>query len=253
MTMMNRMETIRKTLGEIASAAETAAHTIALVGAGSAGLAMDRMDAYSDLDFFLIIEDGYSSSFINDNSWFGKSLPIDFEFRDTEHGNKVLLHNGVFLEFAIFTLDELARYGIPGLRTIWSKPGFTLPEIPFPQAQERDISYYVNQALSNLYIGALRMYRGERLAAMTLIERDALTNLLLAYRKKYDLPVEDPFNVTRRAELTLQVDFGDLLHGYCHLERSLEAILAFAENHFDVNANIASVIRNLQVTKGAGL
>lgn len=31
-----------------------------------------------------------------------------FAFRDTQHGNKALLENGVFLEFAIFTEAELA-------------------------------------------------------------------------------------------------------------------------------------------------
>lgn len=88
---------------DLAIAARNSPHAIALIGAGSAGAEIARMDQYSDIDFFLIVEDGFSPQFINDNSWFSRNLPIAFAFRDTKHGNKALLENGVFLEFAIFT------------------------------------------------------------------------------------------------------------------------------------------------------
>ena len=171
--------------------------------------------------------------------------------RDTNHGNKALLNNGVFLEFAIFTETELAKYGIPGLRTLWSRDGFILPEFssaPFA-AQERDISYYVDQALSNLYVGALRMRRGERLAALAMIERFALTNLLIAYRQKIGAPTEDLFNIERRAEKSLRVDFSSLIYGYASLEKSLDAILSFAQSNFEINRGIEEAIRALNQEK----
>ena len=245
MNIEPKLQIIQETLESLAWAAQKSSHAIALVGAGSAGAEIARMDQYSDIDFFLIVEDGFSSGFINDNSWFGRDLPIVFAFRDTDHGNKALLENGVFLEFAIFTQAELAQNGIPGLRTIWSKSGFSLPDLSAKQPIVREVSFYVDQALSNLLVGALRLHRGERLAALAMIERYALTNLLTAYRVKNNLTVQDPFNIERRAEQSLGVDFAALVQGYERLEQSLAKILAFAEENFDVNTSIVQSIREL--------
>lgn len=238
----SKIQQIHETLATLSKAAQNSPGTIALLGAGSAGAESSRLDEYSDIDFFLIVEDGLSSGFINDNSWFGSELPIAFAFRDTDHGNKVLLENGVFLEFAIFTEAELALYGIPGLRTIWRKPGFTLPIFSPSHAPERKISYYVNQALSNLLVGALRMRRGERMAALVMIERHGLTNLLIAYRVKNNLKIEDPFVIERRAEQRLGIDFAALVQGYERLESSLSEILNFAESNFEVSGVMSEAI-----------
>jgi hypothetical protein len=237
------LQKLEETLEILLAAAKNSPHAIALIGAGSAGVEIARMDQYSDIDFFLIVEEGYSSGFINDNSWLGAELSIVFAFRDTEHGNKVLLENGVFLEFAIFTEAELAQNGIPGLRTIWSRPEFSLPDFSDKQPVTRELSYYVDQALSNLLVGALRLRRGERLAAVTMVERYALTNLLTAYRLKKNLRIEDPFNIERRAEATLGIEFAPMVQGYERVEESLEALLGFAENNFEVNSSIAKSIR----------
>jgi len=239
------LQIVQETIETLSNAARNSPHAIAFIGAGSAGAEIARMDQYSDIDFFLIVEDGFSSGFINDNSWFGQDLPIVFAFRDTDHGNKALLENGVFLEFAIFTQAELTQNGIPGLRTIWSKNGFSLPDLSAKQPLVREVSYYVDQALSNLLVGALRLRRGERLAALAMIERYALTNLLTAYRVKNNLEIQDPFNIERRAEQALGVDFAGLVQGYERLEGSLEKILAFAEENFEVNESIAQSIREL--------
>ena len=245
MNIEPKLQIIQETLESLAWAAQKSSHAIALVGAGSAGAEIARMDQYSDIDFFLIVEDGFSSGFINDNSWFGRDLPIVFAFRDTDHGNKALLENGVFLEFAIFTQAELAQNGIPGLRTIWSKSGFSLPDLSAKQPIVREVSFYVDQALSNLLVGALRLHRGERLAALAMIERYALSNLLTAFRVKNNITVQDPFNIERRAEQSLGVDFAALVQGYERLEQSLAKILAFAEENFDVNTSIVQSIREL--------
>lgn len=243
--MEPKLQMIQESLEILSRAAKKSPNTIAFIGAGSAGAEISRMDQYSDIDFFLIVEDGFSSGFINDNSWFGRELPIVFAFRDTDHGNKVLLQNGVFLEFAIFTKAELAQNGIPGLRVIWCRPDFSLPDLSAKQPSTRELSYYVNQALSNLLVGALRLRRGERLAALAMIERYALTNLLTAFRVKNNLKIEDPFTIERRAEQVLGIDFSNLVQGYEKLEISLEKILQFAEDNFEVDTSIAQSIREL--------
>jgi lincosamide nucleotidyltransferase len=245
MTSEPSLQRLQETLVVLEKAAREAPNAIALVGAGSAGSEISRMDQFSDIDFFLIVEEGFSSRYINDNSWFEKHLPIVFSFRDTEHGNKALLENGVFIEFAIFTNAELTKNGIPGLRTIWSRSEFNLPDFSHKISPLREISYYVDQALSNLLVGALRLRRGERLAALSMIEHHALKNLLVAYRLKNEIVMQDPFNIERRAEQSLRIDLPQLVQGYERLEISLEKILSFSESNFEVNFSIAQGIRNL--------
>jgi len=36
------------------------------------------------IDFFLIVEDGFSPRFINDNNWFGRNFPIFFAEENLE-------------------------------------------------------------------------------------------------------------------------------------------------------------------------
>jgi len=159
------------------------------------------------------------------------------------------LENGVFLEFAIFTESELAKFGIPGLRTIWAREGFVLPKLSENKPINRELTYYVNQGLSNLYVGALRMLRGERLAALVMIERSALSNFLTAYRIKNQIAVEDPFVIERRAESSLGLDFKKLAQGYEKLELSLLETLRFAEENFEVNQSIVQAIKELVHSK----
>jgi hypothetical protein len=238
-----KLQRLQETLAFLSVAARNSPNVIALIGAGSTGAEFVRMDQYSDIDFFLIVEDGFSSGYISDNTWLGQDLPIVFAFRDTKHGNKVLLENGVFLEFAIFTEVELAQYGIPGLRIIWSRGAFSLPELSEKQPLVRELSYYVDQALSNLLVGALRLKRGERLAALAMAERYALTNLLTAYRMKNNLAIEDPFNIERRAEVALGIEFAPMAQGYEKVDLSIENLLGFAESNFEINDSIARAIR----------
>ena len=78
-----------------------------------------------------------------------------------------------------------------------------------------------------------------------MIERYALTNLLTAFRVKNNLKIEDPFTIERRAEQALGIDFSNLVQGYEKLEISLEKILQFAEDNFEVDTSIAQSIREL--------
>ncbi len=51
-------QSLLKRLDEIGLSLERSGHGLALLGLGSVGLELDRIDAYSDLDFFAIVEAG---------------------------------------------------------------------------------------------------------------------------------------------------------------------------------------------------
>jgi hypothetical protein len=82
------------------------------------------------------------------------------------------------------------------------------------------------------------------MAALVMIERHGLTNLLIAYRAKNNLKIEDPLVIERRAEQRLGIDFAALVQGYERLESSLSEILNFAESNFEVSGVISEAIRS---------
>ncbi|MNC72310.1 hypothetical protein D3C75_1233440 [compost metagenome] len=53
-----------------------------------------------------------------------------FAFPNTHDGWKVLLEDGLFLEFATFTADELPGIPLAGERVVRGRPGFAPPPRP---------------------------------------------------------------------------------------------------------------------------
>ncbi len=100
-------EILLKRLDNIGQSLKQSGHGLALIGLGSVGLELDRLDAYSDLDFFAIVEAGYKHAYLEDLSWLSVLSPIAFCFRNTKDGFKLLFADGVFCEFAVFEPKEL--------------------------------------------------------------------------------------------------------------------------------------------------
>jgi hypothetical protein len=99
-------------LDEIGAALARSNKALALIGLGSAGLETDRLDRYSDLDFFAIVENGRKRDFLDGLSWLGDIRPIAYSFRNTPDGHKVLFEDGVFCEFAVFDVSPAIRKAI---------------------------------------------------------------------------------------------------------------------------------------------
>ncbi len=73
---MDRKQLLLSRLEEIGRALEQTDHTLALIGLGSVGLELERLDDYSDLDFFVIVEAGYKAAFMQDLSWLKAVHPV---------------------------------------------------------------------------------------------------------------------------------------------------------------------------------
>ncbi len=146
------------------------ARILALMGLGSMA-DLSRLDQFSDMDFFLIVAKGKKQAFIDNLSWLDVLSPI-YTFRNTIDGYKVLTNNQVFLEFAVFEIEELDRIPYHQPRILYSHDGFDVHQIPLKrQSKEKiDVSYALNEALTNLYIGLLRNERGELLSAFQMIQ-----------------------------------------------------------------------------------
>jgi lincosamide nucleotidyltransferase B/F len=187
------------------SGLEAIAHTVserpealALLALGSCGLARDRLDAYSDLDFFVIVEAHAKAAWTQNLDWLTTGSPLIFAHRNTLDGWKTLDQDGVFCEFAVFHPAELATIPFCEGRVVWSRDGFdTVLLKPGVMAPVDDPHWLANEALTNILVGLKRLMRGENLAAHQAICVNAanfVCALLVGQQKA------DAYNPWRRLE-----------------------------------------------------
>jgi lincosamide nucleotidyltransferase B/F len=247
-------ESLLTRLDEIGRSLEQSGHALALLGLGSVGLELDRIDAYSDLDFFAIVEAGYKQAYIESLEWLSAIHPIAYRFRNTVDGYKLLFADGIFCEFAVFELEELKQIPFAPGRIIWKRPGMpdTLGQPPLKPnlPAKRDKEFLLGEAVTNIYVGLQRDRRGEKLSAMRFIQSYAVDRLLelVEYIAEPKEAQRDPFVNERRFERRYP-DFAPLLgawaQGYERNGESALAILEFLKKHFEVNEAMAKEIGKL--------
>jgi hypothetical protein len=244
-------ETLLGRLDAIGRAVRDSGHGLALLALGSVGLEQDRLDAYSDLDFFVVVEDGHAQDYIADLGWLAAVAPIAYSFQNTAQGHKVLFADGIYAEFAVFTPGELARSAFPPARVVWKAEGVPdrigLPEwVPGPR-DPRPVEELVGEALTNLYVGLGRYRRGERLSALRFKQGYAVDRKLeLADQIETEQAGHrDPFGRERRFEQRfpgVAQELPRFTQGYDRTPESAAAILAFIERHWPVNPAIKQAI-----------
>jgi len=224
-------------LEDIAVALQRSGHAQALLALGSVGLERDRLDRYSDLDFFVIVDAGHKARYIDNLDWLEAAHPLAWHFRNTVDGHKALSRDGIFCEFAIFEPQELAAIPFAPGRVVWRRAdveeSIAIPRRPLPGAQLPDESWIVGEALSCLYVGLQRWHRGERLSAARMVQGHALDRLVeldaLRLANSSSSVSVDPFSRERRLEQRqpdLARELPQLVPGYSHTPRAALAILA---------------------------
>lgn len=234
--LLERMDAIGRSVAEYDG-------TLMLLALGSIGLETNRLDDYSDLDFFLIVEDGHKARFIDNLDWLAVE-PLAYQFQNTKDGHKVMYEDGIYAEFAVFEVVEMPGIAYTPGRVVWERDealhAFATPNVV---TDVPDAAYCYEEALTNLYVGLLRERRGERLAGFELIQVAAINNVLKAHGE-----MSDPFNPTRRVE-TKHPDVTRLLEqGVLGYGRSVEAaatILGYIEARHPVNASLKREMERL--------
>jgi len=225
---------------------------LALLALGSVGREQARIDAYSDLDFFVLARPGAKHRLLSDLSWLDTACAVDWSYRNTPDGHKALMQDGVLCEFAVFELAELSRIAYAPGRFVWRRaevdPALAQPARPLPQRADPD--WLLGEALSNLIVGLARYARGERLAAMRMVQVHALDRLLelLEQRDARAAGARDPFNVDRRVEQRLPEIAPKLPHwagGYRSTPQAALAVLAELEQQMSVPEAVGQRIRSL--------
>jgi lincosamide nucleotidyltransferase B/F len=228
---------------------------LALIGLGSVGVELSRLDRYSDIDFFLIVEDDAKFKYIDDLSWLSKAHPLSYTFRNTKDGYKFFFSDGIYGEFAVFGRSEVDAIVQAEGRLIWKNDSYNHPNLTqakgkFPKLEDDHIDFRVNEALTNLYVGLCRVLRGEKLSGYRFIETYAFNNLIqIIYSQEIKEPIhQDLFNLERRFEFIYPKfanSLEEMLSGYENLHHSAYAILKYLDQHFEVHPFIKKEIMTL--------
>ena len=116
---MERRDQLLDRLNAIAHSLEAGGKALALLGMGSVGRELDRIDAYSDLDFFVIVPPTYQPEFLESLDWLAAVHPIAYAFQNTVDGYKALFADGIFCEFAVLTPEQLPSIPFAPGRVVW--------------------------------------------------------------------------------------------------------------------------------------
>lgn len=244
--LINRLE-------EIGLSLKAREHSLALLGLGSVGISRERLDEYSDLDFFVFCEEGYKKMFLEDLSWLSDICPLTFVFRNTIDGYKVLFSDGIFGEFAIFTPSEISNIPFTKGKIIWKKEGFDedicQPKVGLPVKND-DVEYIIGEALTNLYVGLQRYHRGELLSAYKFIQEYAFSQVLKLMSISEDPKSfeEDPFSLSRRFEFRFPQNsqlLNEMLLGYQETKKSASNILEYLDLNYQINQSMKKEILNI--------
>lgn len=252
-TYMNR-NLLLKRLNEIGVSLSQSGHALALLGLGSVGEELDRLDEYSDLDFFVIVEPGYKQHYIENLDWLSCLAPIAYHFLNTSDGYKLLFADDIFCEFAVFEPQELEEIPFSPGRIIWKREDVSetlnRPAKEPVRVERRDKEFLIGEAITNLYVGMGRDKRGEKLSAMRFIQGYAVDRLLelAEYIEPEQNGTRDIFANERRFEARqpeLAVEIPFWTQGYERNRQSALAVLSFLERHFEINETMAKAIRRL--------
>jgi hypothetical protein len=245
---------ILQRLDELAAELARRGDARALLGLGSVGVDLERLDDHSDLDFFVIVDDGAKQRYLGDVGWLDAVHPLAFSFANTVDGRKALWADGLFAEYAVFTLGELDGIPYSPGRVVWRRDdtpeSIAVPALPAPQPGTSSLEWLVGEATTNLFIGLHRFRRGERLSGMRFVQVFVVDSVL-AIAGRLGLasaPQQDVFAVERSAERRLPSDvvpLASMTQGYDRTPESALASLAWLEQHVDVHPALAAEIRRL--------
>ena len=250
------VQRIQDRLQAIAAALAAREDALALLALGSAGREIARADEWSDLDFFVLVRDGAKARYIDELSWLAGAHPLSWHFQNTADGHKALMADGMFCEFAVFELHELTDIPYAAGRFVWRREevpdtlATPVRRMPAPAGRQ----WLVGEALSDLLVGLQRHARGERLAAMRMVQVHALDRVLeLLEQGSASTAVQrDPFSVDRRVEQRLPATAANLTRwapGYEGTCAAALALLAAIEASVSVPEAMSSRIRALAAAR----
>lgn len=225
----------------------------AVLGLGSAGVEHARFDDHSDIDFFVVVVDlAAKARFLSSVAWLASMGTVVYSFVNDSNGRKALYSDGLFVEFAVFTAEELTAISFAGARVVWRRPGVDvdLSGAGVPPAGVLDtVEFHLNEALTNLFVGLHRELRGETLTAFRFIQVFAVDRVLALVRLTGPADSRrDRFDATRRVETAhpeLVPSLRRMVRGYDDNPGAAQAVLDWLAAGFVADPAITAPIEAL--------
>lgn len=248
---MTKEHTLNR-LHEIGQSLARSGHGLALIGLGSVGVELARMDDYSDLDFYAIVEPGWKQRYIQNLDWLSGLNPIAYCFQNSPDGYKLLYEDGVFCEMAVFEPQELENIPFAEGRIVWKRDDVSedirIPRKTGEARQPVSLEWAVGEAITCLYVGLGRYRRGEKITAQRFIQHYAVDRILQIspqLETENPVPFADPFGNERRYEQRfpgIAAHLPRFVQGYDKSIESAREILAFLDERVGVNPAIKARI-----------
>jgi len=226
---------------------------VALLGLGSVGRDLHRLDEHSDADFFVVVEDAVARQrYLDDLDWLTAAQPVVWSFENSPVGRKALLEGGLFAEYAVFSLSDLVTAGYPPGRVHWQRMdapvGLDTPTAPLPGTP--CLEEQVGEAITNLYVGLHRDLRGERLTATRFIQGYAVDRwvTILGLLGLGSGPQQDPFVIDRGVERRFGPELlplPDLVPGYERNADAARTLLGLMEQHVPLDPAMLTAVRDV--------
>lgn len=224
----------------------------ALLACGSCGVEVQRLDDYSDLDFFAVVSSDWKAARVADLSWLEAAAPVVYQFQNWDDAWQVLFADGVYAEFGVVTEEDLRRIAYSPARLVWATADFdsALCQSQVPLPAEPSDTWLAGQALSLLYVGLCRYRRGEVLSAWKDVQVRAFDFVVRLWDRDPTRgeALRDAFSVERRFEARhpgAETDLDRALPGYRRTPQAALVLLAALEQRLAVNPFMASQIRRL--------
>ncbi len=253
-------------LDDLGQVLERRGDAIALIGVGSVGHDVGRLDEHSDMDFFVVVQDAAKPQYLASVDWLEEVGAVAFSFANTPDGRKALFADGLFAEYAVFTLAQVRAAAYTAGRVVWRRadapdgleepadgPRTVTVGAGSPEEAAAAATWHVNEALTNLYVGMHRELRGERLSGARFIQGYAVDQVLavLDATEPGRAPRQDVFALERGVEGRYDADalpLPSMVPGYEHNADAARAILDWLESRapaLTVDAAMAAAIRAL--------
>lgn len=249
---MSLTHPVLQRLDDLAAHLSTRPDVLAVLGVGSVGEQTGRVDEHSDVDVFVVVDDGAVGGYAHDIGWLEAVAPVAFWFSHTHDGCKVLFDDGIFVEYAVFTVAELRAVPFAGARVVWRRPGAPddlLRGAPPPVPRDDSVGFHVGEALTNLFVGVHRELRGEHLTAARFVQSHAVDHVLALAGTHAR---RDPFDASRRVEQARpDLPLARMVPGYGRSAAAAREVLTWLGARYEVPAGIGRALEELLVRAGA--
>jgi hypothetical protein len=181
-----------------------------------------RFDDNSDLDFLVFVESGAKERLISEVDNLAILCEIDALWVVYNDAVQLLYSDGVLCDFGIILPEQLSTFPHGAGRYLWQLDGWKAIDLSAREPQRKPAKELQDDALFHLYLGLLRMQRGEEAAAFDEIQIKAAQNVLTLLQSDR----VDAFSPFRRAEQTVSPEvLHSLMPGYGCTREAAEYML----------------------------